>query len=881
MDNTYSSWEYSQGPILYIDSSGFRSIDDAKNFTYFYVVTYSPVEYKRKVTNELGVSTYEYKYSFGTDFSSRKTLGEYTFTGKEQMTKTVSHQVTEEGFSDSITKTFYIDTNINTNIQNNAQVVIDPTYKVDTNSWTLNKGSGVTAPNIGQNYIGWFSTTKTGYKTVTYSVRKPVYKQVRVDYGTKPCPGYGCWFADTFDIPHSHITWERYENVFSHYEYTTETRKEPYTYTEICNSYLKLNLNNVRDKIKDYTDFSSVTIKFKTKDYMNAAPNVYINKDVSTTSTRIKLQPKNASGTSAGGYIEYYLPMNYIMDTYLNNSEIFIIIEKGSCSAANGYLTEAFAFIEIEAASVPYVNLVVEAYSNSSKSWNVCCTVPYLNYKEIETLRQNKNQVSKNLFLPSNLPPTDANYRVRLDTNLVAKDAEMLTNFRLDVLTNQVIPSGSIDDKKVYVNNDSIERDNEIEIGDVDHLKLNILGTDYYQAKTYAGFLKKGANDISAYIKDSVAVIDENVDSKTPLENREVNTWYGYLTDANGGWVSNNLFIANTFNFSQVGILQNNDPNLINNILTFKVKYKNLMPYSSYTLVFKANVKKSFHIANVQTIATADRSKITTSRIYSTSSYNSSKVNVTNCNYTFYSPQYKYMNGAIPEYVSEIDACDKDIRMEIKIDTKNITNNDNEEMTIIIRSHALKNVTIKNLQCVCVDSNKNNYLDITMPYNTGVDSGRKSETHMVVYYDGFRIEHINPLLFKDMIYLKYELDKIRNEYTLEPYPWKEWTNVKNQIDKEGHMLGVGKDQPLRATHFEEVRQCCITTYSDLLKLKPPVDLNTTPTIFRENTGLIPLDDADEKQGYVLQHVIDKNGEPLEINKYFPEWKKIIDLINRN
>ena len=168
-----------------------------------------------------------------------------------------------------------------------------------------------------------------------------------------------------------------------------------------------------------------------------------------------------------------------------------------------------------------------------------------------------------------------------------------------------------------------------------------------------------------------------------------------------------------------------------------------------------------------------------------------------------------------------------------------------------------------------------------MPYNTGIDSGRKSETHMVVYYDGFRVEHINPLLFKDMIYLKYELDKIRNEYTLEPYPWKEWTNVKNQVDKEGHMLGVGKDQPLRATHFEEVRQCCITTYSDLLKLKPPVDLNTTPTIFRDNTGLIPLDDTDEKQGYVLQHVIDKNGEPLEINKYFPEWKKIIDLINRN
>ena len=27
---TYSSWEYSQGPTLYIDSSGFESIDDDK-----------------------------------------------------------------------------------------------------------------------------------------------------------------------------------------------------------------------------------------------------------------------------------------------------------------------------------------------------------------------------------------------------------------------------------------------------------------------------------------------------------------------------------------------------------------------------------------------------------------------------------------------------------------------------------------------------------------------------------------------------------------------------------------------------------------------------------------------------------------------------------
>ena len=49
---TYSSWEYSQGPTLYIDSSGFESIDEDKNFVYYYIVTYGQVEYRRKATDE-------------------------------------------------------------------------------------------------------------------------------------------------------------------------------------------------------------------------------------------------------------------------------------------------------------------------------------------------------------------------------------------------------------------------------------------------------------------------------------------------------------------------------------------------------------------------------------------------------------------------------------------------------------------------------------------------------------------------------------------------------------------------------------------------------------------------------------------------------------
>ena len=876
MANTYSSWEYSQGPTLYIDSSGFQSIDNAKNFVYFYVVTYSPVEYKRKVTNESGVSTYEYKYSFGADASSRKTLGEFTFSGKEQVTKTVSHEVTEDGFKDSITKTFYIDTNINTNIQNNAQITVDPTYKVNTHSWTLNKGSGVTEPNIGQSYIGWFTTTKTGYRTATRTVQKAVYTQVRVDYGTAPCPGAGCWFADNFGISHTHITWERYENRFSHYEYVTESYQEAYTYTELYNSYFKLSLNDVRSKIKNYSGFSSVTIAMKTKDYMNAAPNVYIDTSATATNQRIKLQPKSSGGASAGSYIEYYLPMNYITDTFKNQTDIFVIIEKGQCSSANGYLIDAYAFIEIEAASIPYINLIVEAYSNSSRSWNRCCTIPYLNYKEIELMRDGKQHVSKNLFLPSNLPKTDSTYRIKLDTNLVAKDVEMLTNFRMDVLSDQLIPPGSLDDRKIYVNNDSIDREYEVEIDEIDNLKLNILGSTKHQAKPYAGFLKKGANDLTAYIRSSVVAVDKNI----PETNITRNIWYDYISGINGGWASNNMFIANTFDFSQPSILQNNNANLVNDIISFKVKYRDLKPYSTYKLIFKANAQKGFSIDTVNTVNASDEWNVTTSAMYSEAFCNTNKVKITNCNYIFYTPLYKRMNNGVGTLISEKNMCGRDIQLEVEIQTKNISNSDNEEMIIYLRRRALKNIIIKGLQCKCIDNTGSVYLDITEPYRTGVNSGRLNETHMTVYYDGILIEQINPLVFNDMVYLRSELDKIRAEYDLSPYPWTAWTNTK-ELDKNGHYLGVERNQPLRASHFNEVKSCCLKTYEDLLALKPPVPLNTTPTMFRENTGLIPFDNSDESKGYILQHVLDKEGQPLSMDKYFPEWRKIIDLINRN
>ena len=141
--------------------------------------------------------------------------------------------------------------------------------------------------------------------------------------------------------------------------------------------------------------------------------------------------------------------------------------------------------------------------------------------------------------------------------------------------------------------------------------------------------------------------------------------------------------------------------------------------------------------------------------------------------------------------------------------------------------------------------------------------------------------------FKEDLNLTIEqLDKIRADYTIEPYSWSNWANKADKdgnvvYDSWGHPYGVDLDQPLRAMHFNDVKQCCVDTYEKLLELKPPVLLNTSPSMFRNNTGLIPLVDDDESQGYVLQHYQDKLGNMMEVDKYFPEWKQIINLINRN
>jgi hypothetical protein len=206
--------------------------------------------------------------------------------------------------------------------------------------------------------------------------------------------------------------------------------------------------------------------------------------------------------------------------------------------------------------------------------------------------------------------------------------------------------------------------------------------------------------------------------------------------------------------------------------------------------------------------------------------------------------------------------------------------------TLKIKRFAIKNVILKGFQVLCIDENDNRYIDVTEPYNIDIFSGRQFDTFVTMYYDGFNLEHINPLLYNDMIYLRNELDKIRNEYTLQPYPWTEWTNTYDAqgnliVDEGGNALGVEVAQPIRAAHFNDVKQCCVSTYEELLALRPPVSLNTSPTQFREGTGLIPLNDEDPTQGYVLQHYIDKLGNVMDVDKYFPEWRQIVNLINRN
>lgn len=898
MANTYSSWEYSQGPNLYIDSSGFKSIDDKKNFVYYYIVTYSPVEYKRKVTDEKGVSTYEFKYSFGSDNSARKVLEECEFSGKDQVTKTVTHTVTESGFKDTITKTFHIDTNIGSNLDVNRPDTVNPYFRINATNWTFDSGSGLGSNNQppiwnDKYYFGWVTQTKTGqrteYRTESYTYYEtesyPVY-YTEWEYGIVDWAWYSALVNAGEDYTQYPI-YNWYEVTRVSYEYRTVARtgyrQVPYTvnytYTELYNSHCTLDLKAVRDKIGDYDEYASIAFCIRTGKALNKPPKLYMDTGTSSTNLRTELQPKNSGAVGANELIEYYLPLKLVIETFKNYSSVKIILQKGNCNSTEGYITEAYAYVELDTAGIPYLNLVVQAYSNETQQWFTACTIPYLNYLEIDELKNNKSAMSKNLFFPNDLPKTDTTYRIQLDTNLAAKDYERLTNFRIDVLSKQLIPPGSIEDRKVFISNDTLDYDYEIEVGSVDELKLNALGYDKFKANTVPGFLQKGANDVAAYLRPTSCVSTEGFDEKS------TNGWLSYVSNKNGNWVSNNIFMANSFDFPEVGILQSGE-NLKNEILTFNIPYNNLKPNSTYVLKFIVNAKQGFSISDLNTINANDVNKITKSTLYTESIADSAKCTIDNANTVFYSPMYKIKDGETMQYVDEFSVCDMDVNLEVVIKTKNVTASDTGHITLRIVRNAIKNLTIKGMHCTCTDSAGVKYIDVIEPYNIDIDTGRQNESNLVIYYDGFHIEHINPLLYDNMAYLREELNKIREQYELPAYEWKAWVNQFTgkdtvKVDKWGHGYGVEKGQPLRAAHFNEVKECCIDTYTKLLQLKPPVSLNTSPSMFRNNVNLIPLDDADPSQGYVLQHYKDKDGNIMDIDRYFPEWRQLIDLINRN
>ena len=860
MANTYSSWEYSQGPTLYIDSSGFESIDDNKNFVYFYVVTYGPVEYRRKVTDDKGVSTYEYKYSFGSSNSDRKTLSRYTFAGKNQVTKTVTHSVTEDGFTKSITKTFVIDTNIATNVPDTPITSIGSSDKFSTSSWKYYNGGSASS-------LGWTTSTSTGYRTETY------YEYVQVErYGVVDWEWYHALVSTGYDYTQFPIY-----GWYTETELVPRTRTVSYTTTVYDYAYCQLSFKDIRNKIGKYENNSSVIFSVKTKNAISCPPKISIGGSTASAGLRTTLQCKKSGSISAGSVIEYYIPISLLTSTFKNNDTVYIFTEKGSSSTANCYLTEAYAFLEIEGISVPYINLVVQAYNASKESWYDVCTIPYLDYEEIESLRNNQQDISKNLFLPKDLPKTDSSYRIKLDTNLVAKEAERLVGFRMDVLFNQKVAPKSIQDKKLYVKNETNNLVKEIEMGKIDDIKLNALGYSSYEKSTNLGFLKQGANDLHAYMRTSPIVrVEEGVDSFIGDDK----TWYNNITSKNGNWLSDTLFVANSHSFTQKGVLKAN--NLENDIITFKIPYKELKSNSSYSLMFDAYVEEAFTITDVLTINSSDENNVVNSKIYSNSSYDKSKVTIKDINTVFYKPYYKLKTSSGTQLISEYNICKQDVSLKIDINTKTINQNDSNYLTITIKRSAIKNVFFRDMKCICVDSQNKKHVDlIGPPQGEDMSNERLYETMMTIYYDGFNVKHINPLVYKDMIYLKQELDRIRSQFKLSAYPWSDWANVSTSKDKNGHMLGVNPGQPLRATHFNDVKKCCVDTYEKLLLLDPPISLNVSPNKLRTDIQLIPLKDSKPSDGYVLQHYKDKNGNTMTIDEFFPEWRKIIDLLNRN
>ena len=80
------------------------------------------------------------------------------------MTKTVTHSVIEEGYRDSITKTFYIDTNIHSNLETNKEFIVDPSTVIQITDWKFDTSKTISLPTSFNGIArGWKTQKESGY----------------------------------------------------------------------------------------------------------------------------------------------------------------------------------------------------------------------------------------------------------------------------------------------------------------------------------------------------------------------------------------------------------------------------------------------------------------------------------------------------------------------------------------------------------------------------------------------------------------------------------------------------------------------------------------------------------------------------------------------
>jgi hypothetical protein len=502
---------------------------------------------------------------------------------------------------------------------------------------------------------------------------------------------------------------------------------------------------------------------------------------------------------------------------------------------------------------------VFQSYNSSLNSWTDCLTVPYLNKDEIIRLRSGEFKSSKNIFLPQNLPASDGDYRIRIDTNLTGDTKEIIDSFKIDVLSEQKVPTG-LSDKAIYISNDTLNK--EYFIDDVDEIKLNALNFIDYTKETEVGFLREGANDISGYLKSTNVEIQT---SEKYIENKTENIFCSkYLRHKHGHWISNKIFASHSIDIPKVGILKTKDTRT--KILEFIIPYRDLAPNTHYYLEFEIEVFMVYDIPDIHTINEVDKDNVIESLIFSNCTGDQNKITVKNIDEIIFKPHHniKYSNNSIG-FINNINKYNKTILKTIEIKTDNISSFDVDEFKLSLWTEGIANIYIKNMRWKRKYDNNKIDVDVFNFYGDNDTDERYYETNMILYYNKNKIEYINPLIYDDLMYLKNELDKIRSDYNMVAYEWNSW------LDKD---TGVQKNNILKAAHFDEIKNCCYDTYEKLLDIG--IDKETDPSEFK----MIPywMDSSGQK---ILQHVYDVNKKPMDFDDYFPEWKLLIDLLNKN